>query len=107
VREISASLRSSTSDAIAAANSVSSPPSITSTGSARGARRSAPGAQTSANGAAAGTHTRARPVFASCRCSSSAYSGAWASSALVNALRDGPPSAILVSGRLESTARLP
>ncbi|CNM69976.1 Uncharacterised protein [Mycobacterium tuberculosis] len=67
---ISASARSSASDATAARRCFSSRPSITSTGSAHGARKSAPGSQARANGFATGTHTLAVPVFASCRCSS-------------------------------------
>ena len=102
-----ASARSAASSATAAASSESSRPASTSTGRARSPRRSALGSHTAGSGRSAGTQTRARPVAASCRSSSAAGAGAAASTAAVNALRSGPPTAIRVSGRLESTRSAP
>src|ERR1700754_3280353 len=81
---------------------------MTSTGSARASRRSAPGSHVAASGAAAGTHTLAAPVAYSWRLSSSVYAGsASANTAAVNRFWSGPPSAMRASGRLESTVRSP
>ncbi len=102
---ISKSPRSSTTDATAPS---SADPAMTSTGSARTPRRSAPGTHSSVSGATGGTHTLAAPALYSWRLSSSVYTGsASAKTAAVKAFSSGPPSAIRASGRLESTVRSP
>ena len=79
-----------------------------STGRSRGPRRSASGANAEARDRTAGTHSRAPVPSATSAASCLATGGsAAARTSAVNAFSAGPPSAILKSGRLESTSTDP
>ena len=91
--------------AIAARRSV---PATTSTGRSAGPRTSAPGASASRRDRAPGSQIRPEPVAATWLASSSAAAGPAAASAwAVKSFVSGPPSAILTSGRFESSSAEP